>query len=171
MVILSAIDHFARGFFMTIQVLFYPSVVLVLLAFILLTIPRAALRTLVPLGLVLGGLVDTICNFICGNLLRIYSFTSPGILDASGHLILAPLAWSLVIIAFLYFWPSKKFEPLTYFYILAWGLLATGFSQVVDFLELFDYSDWLYPLPMLILFLVRFSLAAWVAKPWTNSWV
>jgi hypothetical protein len=155
-------------FFMAVQVWFYPCLVFVLLTLLLLTIPKEALRLLLPFGLVLGGLVDVVSNFIFGNLFGIYRFTNPGIFNASGQMILSPLAWILVIVLFLYFWP-KKYTQLVYFYVLAWGLLATGVSQVVDFLELFDYSEWFYPFPMLILFLIRFAFVAWIAKPWTNS--
>lgn len=82
-------------------------------------------------------------------------------------MILAPLAWTLIIIFYLYFWPREN-KQLSYFYTLSWAGLATGFSQVVYLAELFEYKPWLYPLPMLIMFIVRFALAAWVAKPWTN---
>ncbi len=154
---------------MALQIWFYPGMIFLLLVVVLVALPRDTLRLLVPLGLILGGLVDTFCTLICSDLLGIYSYTSPPLFDVSGHLILAPIAWSLVIVFFLYFWP-KYSKQLGYFYVLTWGLLATGVSQVVHYLGLFDYSDWLYPLPMLFLFLLRFALAAWIAKPWTNSW-
>ncbi|MCK9524428.1 MAG: hypothetical protein M0R49_00655 [Limnochordia bacterium] len=154
---------------MTVQMWFYPGLILLLLGFLLITVPRTSLRSLVPFGFVLGGLLDGVLNLIFGNVFHFASYINSGMFDASGQLILAPITWILVIIFFLYFWPRDQ-GNLVYLYVLAWALLATAFSQVVHFLGLFEYSPWMYPLPMLILFLGRFALAAWVAKPWTNSW-
>ncbi len=154
---------------MNAQILFYPSFILILLSFLLITVPRTALRALLSYGFVLGGLLDAAINLIFGNLLHVFSYTDLDIFNVSGQIILSPLAWVLIIVLYLYFWPRDN-RQLSYFYILAWSLLATGFSQVVDLVELFEYLPWFYPIPMLIMFLGRFALAAWVAKPGTNSW-
>lgn len=153
----------------TIQVFFYPGFILIVLIFLLITVPRAAFRALLPYGIVLGGLLDYLWNLVLGNLFRIFVYTNHGIFNVSGQMFLAPLAWTLIIVFYLYFWPRDN-RQLSYFYMLAWGGLATGFGQVVYLIELFEYSPWLYPLPMLGLFLARFAFAAWVAKPWTNTW-
>lgn len=152
---------------MTVQVLLYPTLVLILATFLLITVPRKVFRALLPYGLVLGGLLDYVWNVIFGDLFKIFIYKNNGVFDVSGQMIFAPLAWTLIIVFYLYFWPKEN-RQLCYFYVLFWGGLATGFSQVVYFAALFEYKPWFYPLPMLIMFLVRFALAAWVAKPWTN---
>jgi len=151
-----------------VQLLVYPVLILVIAVFLLATVPRAKLRSLLPYGLVLGGLVDVLWNMLFDDLLNVFRYTNLGIFNASGQLFLAPLAWSLIIVFYLYFWPQDG-SKLPYFYVLSWALLATGFSQVVSLAGLFEYKTWYYPLPMLILFIIRFALIAWIAKPWTNS--
>ena len=150
---------------MTVQVLLYPALILILALFLLITVPRKVFRTLLPYGLVLGGLLDYVCHLVLGDLFKVFSFKNHGIFNVSGQMILAPLAWTLIIIFYLYFWPREN-KQLSYFYVLAWGGLATGFSQVVYLAELFEYRPWLSPIPMLIMFLARFAFAGWVAKPW-----
>lgn len=153
---------------MTLQMLFYPGFILILAIFTLITVPRSEFRDLMPYGIVLGGLVDFVSSLIFGTMFKMYTYSNHGIFNVGGHIILASLAWTLVMIVYLYFWPRNN-RNLTYFYIAAWAGLATGFSQIVRGIDLFDYSPWYYPLPMLIVHITWFSLAAWVAKPWTNS--
>jgi hypothetical protein len=153
----------------TVQVLLYPALILVLLVFLLVTVPHNAFRPLVSYGMVLGGLTDFFSNFVLGDLLRIASFKNLGIFNVSGQVFFAPLAWSLIVIFFLYYWPKEN-KRLSYFYVLVWAGLATAFSQVVYHADLFEYSPWFYPFPMLIIFLARFAFIAWIAKPWTNFW-
>lgn len=150
---------------MTAQVMLYPVFIALVTSFLLIALPRSELRLLIPYGLVLGGLHDYLFSLVFGDLLGFFEFTSPGLFDASGYLVLAPLAWSLVVIFFLYFFP-KEHDYLGYLYILAWALMATGYSQVVEHVGLFTYRPWFYPLPLLILAILRFALVAWLAKPW-----
>jgi len=154
---------------MNAQVLLYPILVLVLTIFLLITVPRGALRSLIPYGLALGGLFDFIWHWLFGHVLGLFAFKNLGIFDFNGHVFLAPLAWTLIIVFYLYFWPREG-TKLAYLYVLTWALLATGFGQVVNGVGMFEYEPWVYPFPMLILFLGRFALVAWIAKPWTNSW-
>ena len=141
----------------------YPTLIFILATFVLITIPRDKLRVLLPYGVVLGGLIDFLDDMVWGNLFRIMSYDQMGIFDASGHLFLAPLAWTLLVVFYLYFWPDDN-RYVAYFYVLAWALLATGFSQVVHAAGLFTYSPWFYPFPMLITFLIRFAFIAWMAQ-------
>ncbi len=155
---------------MTVQALFYPTLILILAVFLLVTVPRDVMRTLLPYGVVLGGLVDVVCHLLFGNLLKVFSYTNVGVFDVGGGLLIfAPLAWTLVIVFYLYFWPVDN-RHLGYFYGLAWSLLATAFGQVILNAELFSYTSWFYPLPMLIIFVLRFAFITWVAKPWKGIW-
>ena len=168
MVILNRNRNLERMDALTVQALLYPTLILIIAVFLLATVPRSSLRRLIPYGIVLGGLIDVFWNMLFDDLLNVFRYTNLGIFDASGQLFLAPLAWSLIIVSYLYFWPSDN-SPLRYFYVLAWAFLATGFSQLVRFAGLFEYRAWYYPFPMLILFVIRFALIAQIAKPWTNS--
>lgn len=156
-------------FLLTLQLLLYPSLITILALFLLLTVPRKALRSLMPYGVVLGGLLDFVFNVVLGGLFKVFSYESAGFFVASGHLLFAPLAWTLVTVFYFYFWPQDN-RNLGYFYGFSWALLATGFSQVVHKLELFRYLPWYYPLPMFVVFLVRFILVTWIAKPWRADW-
>ena len=152
---------------MTAQVLVYPALIVILAVFLLITVPRDEFRLLVPYGVVLGGLVDFLFDRLFSSLFHVFSYTNLGMFGVSGQLLLAPLAWTLIIVFYLYFWP-RDHRYLGYFYILAWSLLATGYSQVVLQLEMFSYLPWYYPLPMLLLFIARFAFVAWFGKRWTR---
>ena len=154
---------------MTIQVLLYPGLIFIVILFLILTVPRQALRSLLPYGIVFGGLLDFLLNVVLGDLFKIFAFQNTGCFDASGHLLFAPLAWTLLIVFYFYFWPKDN-RNLGYLYSFAWALLATGFSQVITEVELFHYLPWYYPLPMFIVFLVRFAFITWVVKPWQADW-
>lgn len=145
----------------TTQLLVYPVLILLVGALVLLTVPREHLRTLLPYGAVLGGLFDYLESLVTGTL-KLTAFKNLGILQAGGHPLLGHLAWVPIIVLFLYYWPRGKMS-LGYLYTAAWALLATGFSQVVRLAGIFEYVSWYYPIPMFLLFLARFALAAWVA--------
>ncbi|NMB00243.1 MAG: hypothetical protein GX971_01780 [Firmicutes bacterium] len=147
---------------MLAQFLVYPVLVLVVTVFLLITVPRDRFRILLPYGVVLGGLVDFVDDLIVGKLFRAFTFANMGLFDASGHLLLAPIAWTLLVVFYLHFWPDEN-KQLGYFYALGWTLLATGFSQVVRNVSLFDYSPWFYPVPMFVTFLIRFIFITWIA--------
>jgi hypothetical protein len=146
------------------EMLIYPVLILLVGGFILLTVPRDHLRTLLPYGVVLGGLVDFLECVVTGTL-GITSFKNLWIFHAGGHPLLGHVAWAFIVVFYLYFWPKGN-RYLGYLYALAFALLATGFSQVVSQAELFDYAPWFYPLPMFAIFLARFALATWAAKRW-----
>lgn len=146
-----------------IQFIVYPVLILIVAIFLLITVPRDKLRLLLPYGVVLGGLLDFVDDTIMGKLFKVIAFSELGLFDASGHLIFAPLAWTLIIVFYLYFWPDDN-KYLGYLYGFAWALLATAFSQVVYKAELFSYAPWFYPLPMLLTFVLRFAFITWVAQ-------
>lgn len=152
-----------------IQALIYPTLVLILAIFLVITVPRQTLRILLPYGVVLGALVNFFYDLLFGHLFKITWFEHLGILNASGHPILGYLAWTLVMVFYLYFWPKDNLN-LGYLYLFAWSLLATGFSQVVKQAELYSYVSWFYPLPMFFTFLGQFAFATWVVKPWSAEW-
>lgn len=147
---------------MALHLIVYPILIFILATFVLITVPRDKLRILMPYGVVLGGLVDFVDDLIFGDLLKITFFDNMGIFEASGHLILAPIAWTLLIIFYLHYWPDNN-RYLGYFYALAWVLLSTGFSQIVYAAQLFNYLDWFYPIPMFISFAIRFAIITWIA--------
>lgn len=150
---------------MTLPDLFYPFSVFVLAAFILLAVPRKALRILMPYAFVFGGAFEAVYVWIFQNLLGIIRFQHLGVFESGGRPFLSTLAWVLVIILYLYFWPQES-RYLGYAYILSWAGLATAFSQLVKHAGLFHYRDWFYPIPMFISYLIWFGAAAWFAKPW-----
>lgn len=154
---------------MTAQAVLYPALLALLTLLVLITVPRQALRSLIPYGVVLGGLFDFLYNLLLGNIFKIISFHNAGLFDASGHVFLAPLAWALIMVIYLYFWPQGH-HGWGWTYGFTWALLATGFSQIVYAVDLFHFSPWFYPLPMFISFAVRFALATWITKPWSADW-
>ncbi len=129
------------------------------------TIPRRALRILLPYGIVLGGLFDTFYVWIFQDLLKIIRFQHLGTFDCSGHSFLSSLAWVLIIVFYIYFWPQES-RYLNYAYCFSWALLATAFSQLVTSAGLFQYRSWFYPFPMFLAYLLWFAAAAWIVKPW-----
>ncbi|HHT43755.1 MAG TPA: hypothetical protein GX014_10205 [Firmicutes bacterium] len=148
---------------MTVQVLVYPVLIVLVGGFALLTVPREDLRLLLPYGVVLGGLYDYIHGVITGDLLKIGTFQNQHIFAVGDHLILTPIAWTFIMVLYLYYWPQRN-KYIGWLYLLSWALLATGYSQVVRSAGLFTYLPWFYPIPMFLLFLIRFALATWVAQ-------
>ncbi|MDI9459444.1 MAG: hypothetical protein QM373_06955, partial [Bacillota bacterium] len=126
-------------------------------------VPREDLRLLLPYGVVLGGLYDYIHGVITGDLLKIGTFQNQHIFAVGDHLILTPIAWTFIMVLYLYYWPQRN-KYIGWLYLLSWALLATGYSQVVRSAGLFTYLPWFYPIPMFLLFLIRFALATWVAQ-------
>ena len=148
---------------MTVQVLVNPVLIVLVGGFALLTVPREDLRLLLPYGVVLGGLYDYIHGVITGDLLKIGTFQNQHIFAVGDHLILTPIAWTFIMVLYLYYWPQRN-KYIGWLYLLSWALLATGYSQVVRSAGLFTYLPWFYPIPMFLLFLIRFALATWVAQ-------
>jgi hypothetical protein len=148
---------------MAAQLLVYPVLVVVLGVLVLLTVPKSRLDALLPFGVVLGGLLDYLYSEFMGPLLGITAFKNLGFLQASGHPLLGHIAWVFIVVLFLHFWPEDN-RYLGSLYGLAWALLATGFSQVVRNLGVFEYAPWFYPIPMLLLFIARFAITVWAAK-------
>ncbi len=153
----------------TWQLLLYPTLIFILILFLMITVPRKTLRTLLPYGVVLGGLVNALKTYLLQNALKLVSYKNLGVFACSKQMFLAPLAWVLVIVFYLYFWPKEP-PLLSWSYCVAWAVLATAFSQVVKEADLFSYVPWFYPLPMFLVFLARFAFTAWLAKPWRPSW-
>ncbi|HHY15767.1 MAG TPA: hypothetical protein GX521_06800 [Firmicutes bacterium] len=152
----------------TLQNLFYPSLILVLVTFILLTVPRRTLRVLIPYGIVFGGLLETLYVWIFQDLLKIIHFQHLGVFECAGHPFFSALAWVLIIVFYLYFWPQGS-PFLGYAYYFSWAVLATAFSQLVKHAGLFHYASWFFPFPMFLSYLLWFALPSWAAKPWKSQ--
>ena len=146
---------------MTVQVLVYPVLIVLVGGFALLTVPREDLRLLLPYGVVLGGLYDYIHGVITGDLLK-SAPSEPAHLRRRRSLDPHPDRLDVyygalpVLLA-----PKKQVYRLALLAVL--GALGHGYSQVVRSAGLFTYLPWFYPIPMFLLFLIRFALATWVA--------
>ena len=113
---------------MTVQVLVYPVLIVLVGGFALLTVPREDLRLLLPYGVVLGGLYDYIHGVITGDLLKIGTFQNQHIFAVGDHLILTPIAWTFIMVLYLYYWPQRN-KYIGWLYLLSWALLATGTAK------------------------------------------
>jgi len=148
------------GVSMTATELVYPVLLIGSFIMTLIMIPRDQYREYLMYGFVLGGLGDVAVVTILQNILGIIWFKNQGLFYVLGHNALSPLCWTLVIMLFLYFLPRRRFFLICYH--LAWGLMSLGFGYLVQNAQLFDFRDWFYPIPALILFISWFTVCSWV---------
>lgn len=145
--------------------LVYPILIVLLVLLVIMTIPRRSLRILVPYGVVFGGLLSSLHFFFLGNVFKIFRFDKLGIFEVGGIPLLSAVAWTFIVMTYLYFWPKNN-RYLGYFYAFSWAFLATAFSEVVRQAKIFTCQTWYYPLPMLLVFSAKFALITWLCKPW-----
>lgn len=148
------------------QILVFPVLLFLLALLMVITMSRQTIRFLFPYGIVFGGFLNFVLFLFLVNVLKVFTFQNGSFLNVHGQPILGAIAWTFIVMIFIYFWPKNN-KTLGYFYTLAWASLATGFSQIIVQIELLEHSPFMYPLPMLLLFSAKFALITWVSKPWS----
>ena len=140
--------------------LFYPTFLLVTFILTLIFIPRSKYKRYFVYGFLVGGLGDVVVVTILQNLLHIMWFKNHGIFYVLGHIALSPPSWTVTIMIFLYFLPSRRW--FLYPYVVTWALYSVGYAYLVHNVGLYDFVPWLYPVPIYFLFLGWWSFAAWL---------
>ncbi|NLL53487.1 MAG: hypothetical protein GX248_12395 [Peptococcaceae bacterium] len=145
-----------------IRLLFYPVFLIAVFCLTLIFIPKIKYKEYFIYGFLIGGLGDIIVVGFMQNILGVMWFYNQGIFNVFKMMALSPLCWTANIMIFLYFLPAKK--SFRYPYILTWACISLGFGYVVHNIGLFDFVDWLYPIPAYLIFLCWWSFATWLFR-------
>lgn len=145
-----------------ITLLLYPVFLLITFCLTLIFIPKEKYKEYFIYGFLIGGLGDIIVVGLMQNILGIMWFKNQGVFYVLKMMALSPPSWTVVVMIFLYFLPTKKY--FRYAYILTWGGYSLGFGYLVHNAELFDFVSWLYPIPVYFIFLCWWSFASWLFR-------
>ncbi len=143
-----------------IIVLFYPTFLIGSFLLTLIFIPRNIYKEYFIYGFLIGGLGDILIVMFMQNVLGVMWFKNQGMFNFLGQIALSPLCWTVSIMIFLYFLPRKRW--FLYPYILTWAAVSLGFGYIVYNVGLFDFVDWLYPIPAYFTFLGWWTFTAWL---------
>lgn len=145
-----------------ITLLFYPVFLLSTFALTLIFIPKQKYKEFFIYGFLIGGLGDIIIVFFMQNILGIMWFYNLGFFNVLGQMALSPLGWTVSIMIFLYFLPRKKWFLQAY--VATWAAVSLGYGYLVKNANLYDFANWLYPIPAYFIFLGWWSFAAWLFR-------
>ncbi len=145
-----------------ITLLFYPVFLVITFGLTLVFIPKIKYKEYFIYGFLIGGLGDIIVVALMQNILGVMWFKNQGIFYVLKMMALSPLSWTVTIMIFLYFLPSTK--SFRYPYILTWACISLGYGYIVHNIGLFDFVDWLYPIPAYLIFLCWWSFASWLFR-------
>ncbi len=142
-----------------ITLLFYPLFLVVTFCLTLIFIPKNKYKEYLIYGILIGGLGDIIVVGLLQNILGIMWFKNQGVFYVLKMMALSPPSWTVTVMIYLYFLPAKKI--FRYAYILSWASFSLGYGYVVHNAGLYDFVNWLYPLPIYFVFLCWWSFASW----------
>lgn len=142
-----------------IQLLFYPVFLVATFCLTLIFIPKVLYKEYFIYGFLIGGLGDIVAVGLMQNILGLMWFQNQGIFYVLKQMALSPLCWTVTVMIFLYFLPTKR--AFRYPYILTWAALSLGYGYIVHNVGLFDFVPWLYPIPAYLIFLGWWSFASW----------
>jgi len=143
-----------------LQLLFYPSFLLMVFILSLIYIPKKDYKEYFIYGLLIGGLGDVLTVGLFQNVLHIIWFKNAGIFNALGQNLLSPPCWLFVIMIFLRFLPRRRI--FMYLYVVTFTCSSVGYGILVRNVGLFDFKAWFYPVFSFFTFLVWWSFAAWI---------
>ncbi len=145
---------------LTATTLFYPSFLSMVFILTVIFIPRNEYKQYLIYGLLVGGLGDVIVVGLLANILHVMWFKNLGIFNVYGQMALSPPSWTLAVMLFLYFMPSRR--SFLYPYVATWAASSVAYAVVVKNAGLYDFLPWMYPIPMYFSFLGWWSFAAWL---------
>jgi hypothetical protein len=146
--------------FELLQSLFYPGFLTITFILTRIFVPREKYKKYFVYGFLVGGLGDIIVVSIMQNLLGFIWFKNQGIFEVLGHMGLSPPSWTVTVMIFLWFLPTRRY--FLYPYVATWAAYSIGYAAVVRNLNLYNTVDWLYPIPAYFIFLGWWSFAAWL---------
>ncbi|TCL75304.1 hypothetical protein EDC14_1003238 [Hydrogenispora ethanolica] len=145
------------------NLLFWPGLAIGFAIPTIILIPRQEYKKFFIFGFILGGLVDVLSILVFGNLLGEFSYLA-GPFMTMGIPIFVPVAFTFVWMLFLYFLPVRLEFLIPY--IMGFAGFSVFIGAVEQNLGYFQYHRGLVrgSLTTLVVFLVWFSLSAWVYR-------